>query len=128
MTRAHSARPVAKFSPGTDRQPSWSSSGSGMTSGIPSVSSTGSTTTPRRIVRVSSSGQSKTNSRRSTPTWLAASPTPFAAAIVSNMSSTSVRTVSSTVPTGRVGVWSTGSPTMRMRRTVTGAAYGRRRT
>ncbi|COW71027.1 Uncharacterised protein [Mycobacterium tuberculosis] len=48
VTRAHFARPVGNDSPGTDRQPSSSVSGSGMVSGISEVSSTGLMTTPRR--------------------------------------------------------------------------------
>ena len=41
VTRAQSARPVGNDSPGTDRQPSSSFSGSGMVSGTSDVSSTG---------------------------------------------------------------------------------------
>ena len=41
MTRAQSARPVGNDSPGTDRQPSSSLSGSGIVSGTSEVSSTG---------------------------------------------------------------------------------------
>ena len=59
VTRAQSARPVGKDSPGTDRHPSSSSSGSGMVSGTSDVSSTGLTTTPRRrVVLPRSSAQS----------------------------------------------------------------------
>ena len=57
VTLAHCARPVGNVSPGTERQPSRSSSGSGMDSGTSDVSSTGFTTTPRCRTR-SSSGQS----------------------------------------------------------------------
>ena len=50
VTRAQSARPVGNCSPGTERQPSSSSSGSGIVSGRSEVSSTGLTTTPRARV------------------------------------------------------------------------------
>ena len=57
VTFAQFARPVGNDSPGTERQPSQSSSGSGMVSGSSDVSSFGLTTTP--LCRTpSSSGQS----------------------------------------------------------------------
>src|SRR6202034_134579 len=72
VTLAHCARPVGNDSPGTERQPSSSSSGSGMVSGTSEVSSTGLTTTPRRRADCPrSSAQSYTNTRSLTPIWLA---------------------------------------------------------
>ena len=56
--------------------------------------------------------------RSPTPTCGAASPTPRAASIVSNMSATSSRMPSSMTSTGSARRWSTGSPVMVMGRIV----------
>ena len=68
-----------------------------------------------------SSPTSTTATRRATPTWFAASPTPCAARMVSNRSSTSWRTASSTRATGSARWRRTGEPSRCRARTVTPA-------
>ena len=78
---------------------------------------TGLQTTPRWMVPASS-GQSKTNTARSTPIWQAASPTPSAAYIVATMSATSARSSSSYDVTGRAWRCITSVPQRVTGRTV----------
>ncbi len=83
--RSGSGRVTSAYASGMERQPSSLAS-------LPA----GSTTRGLIIAKVCPSALI-TATRRATPTWLAARPTPFAAAMVSNRSSTSARSSSSTV-------------------------------
>src|SRR5690606_22146691 len=90
--------------PGTERQPS-------------SITCSPSVSTSRGLIIVrapSPSLASKTAIRSPTPIWGAAKPTPGASYMVSFMSSTSLRILSSISSTGFAGVRNTGSPNFRM--------------
>ena len=65
-----------------------------------------------------SSARSSTIARLSTPTWFAARPMPGAAYIVSSMSSSRRRTVSSTTETGLATAFRRASGAMTMGRTA----------
>src|SRR4051812_24438855 len=120
-TTARSGRGTPTTAPGTDRHPSTSSS-SRRPAGS-RESRTGLTTCPT-CRTPSSSGQSYTNSRRSTPTWFAASPAPSATYIVRNMSSMSAARSGPNSVTSRHGLCSTSSPTSVIRRTEPRRASG----
>ena len=107
--------------PGNDRQPS---SASSRLRSLPSGRvSSGLQTTPT-VWSPESSGQSKTNTRRSTPTWQAARPTPSAAYMVATMSATRVRRSSSYAVTSACGRCITGVPQRVIGRTVPPSGSG----
>ena len=66
---------------------------------------------------------SNTNIRSEMPTWGPARPTPGASYIVSSMSSDSRRSASSKCSTGFAGVFSTGSPRVRIGMITSGPPF-----
>src|SRR3954447_7691447 len=112
-TVARSGRARFEDGPGTDRQPSRSSS-RGRSAGSSSCGLTTCATT-----RSSSSfGQSTTKTRRPTPIWLAARPTPCASYMEAYMSFTSVTSSSSNAVTSAQRLCRTGVPCIVIGRAV----------
>ncbi|EGG43215.1 ligase [Streptomyces griseoaurantiacus M045] len=99
-----SYRGVAASRPGSERHPS------GPRTLTPSLATSRGFTRCPRWRTPSSSSQSKTNTRSGSPTWWAARPTPRAAYMVANMSSTSAASSGPNAVTSAPGARSTGSP------------------